>query len=260
MRSPRRNQMLLFFFLTLILMIGMSACRSNKKATGVERDLEAVFYTSCYPIETLYVPSCKLEITFGNQSFSPNSSIYIRPDSIYYFSGRWLLFEIRGAIYRDTFVVVSYFDRVCYKGNNDYLQKVTGFPVNPESLLMLFTADRCEETYRNKFNFITAAGSANKITMQGSNRSLLEMNINANDHTLENIALYNSGQRQASFSAAYSRYTQYPQFVMPTVFDFAAHNDNIPARIKATFQQILFNQPQKVGISVPSGYRVVVLE
>ena len=248
------------FLVVLFLMFGMSACRSHKKVTVVERDLETVVYTSCYPIESLYVPSCKLELSYGNQSFPLNGSIYIRPDSICYFSGKWLFFEMRGAIYRDSFVVVSYFERVCYKDNNDYLQKVTGFPVNPESLLLLFTADRCEETYRNKFNFITATGSADKILMQGADRSLLEMNINANDHTIKNIALYNSGQRQAFFSAAYSNYTPYPQFVMPTVFDFAAHDDRNPVRVKATFQQIMFNQPQKVDISVPSRYQVVVLE
>ena len=248
------------YLILLFLMIGMSACRSHKKVTVVERDLEAVVYTSCYPIESLFVPSCKLEISFGNQSVSLNSSIYISPDSIFYFNGRLLIGGFRGIIYRDSFVMVNYLDRICYKGKNDYLQKVTGYPINPESLMMLFTADRCEEAYRNKFNFITAASSNDRILMQGTDRSLLEMNINTNDRTIGNMVMYNSGQRQASFSAAYSGYRQYPQFVMPTVFDISAHDDNTPIRIKANFQQILFDQPQEVDISVPSRYQVVILE
>jgi len=258
--TKQTNRTCLFLIPLLFLIIGMSACRSQKKVTGVERDLETMFYTSCYPIETLFVPSCKLDIAYGNLSVSLNGSIYIRSDTICYFSGRWLLIEMRGVIYCDSFVMVNYLERVCYKGKNDYLQKITGFPVTPESLMMLFTADRCEETYRNKFNFITAPGSADKVLMQGANRSLLEMNISANDQTLENIILYNSQQQQPLFSTAYSGYHQYPQFVMPTVFDIAAHDNKTPIQIKANFQQILFNQPQKVNISVPSRYQVVVLE
>ena len=248
--------------LLFLVILGMNACRSHKKATVPFHSTieDGVFYTSCYPIESLYVPSCKLEISYGNQSYSLNGNIYIRPDSICYFSGRWLLFEIRGVIYRDSFLIVDYFNRICFKGKNDYLQKITGYPVNPESLMMLFTADRCEEIYRNKLNFITAARSNEQILMQGNNHSLLEMNMNANDHTIKNISLYNSGQQQALFSAAYSGYHQYQHYALPTIFDIAAHDDKTPIRIKANFQQVLFNQPQQVNIVVSSKYKVVVLE
>ena len=192
---------ILVYLVLLFLIIGVNACRSHKKITTVDT-AEGTFYTSCYPIENLFVSSCKLEITHGNQTYSLNGSIYIRPDSICYFRGSMVFEAMRGIIYRDSFVVVNYLQRTCYKGKNDYLQKVTGYPVNPESLLMLFTADRCEEAYRNKFDFIPAIGSADKILMQGKNRSLFEININANDRTIDNITLYNSQQRQALFSAA----------------------------------------------------------
>jgi len=248
--------------LLLFIIIGMSACRSHKTATvpDIAAADETAFYTSCYPIKNLYVPSCKLEISYGNQSFSLNGSIYIRPDSVCFFRGRLLIEVLRGVIYNDSFFVVNYLERICYKGKNDYLQKVTGFPVNPESLLMLFTADRCEEAYRNKFNFITAAGSSDKILLQGQNRSLLEMNINSNNHTIENIALYNSSQQQPLFSAVYSNYEQYSQFTLPTVIDISAQDVNTPVRIKANIQEMLFNQPQQMNISVSSRYEVVVLE
>ena len=96
--------------------------------------------------------------------------------------------------------------------------------------------------------------------MQGKNRSLLEMSINADNHTIEDISLYNSQQRQALFSTVYSGYTQYPQFTLPTIFDISAHDGRKPVRIKANFQQVLFNQPQQVHVSIPSKYKVVVLQ
>jgi len=242
----------------LFLMIGMNACRSHKKTSAPASPVEAAFYTSCYPIESLYVPSCKLEISDGGNSFSLNGSIYIRADSVCFFRGRWLMMEaMRGVIYRDSFVVVSYLERTCYKGKNDYLQKITGYPVNPESLMMLFTADRCEEAYRNKFNFTSVAGKNNQLLMQGENRSLLEMNINPNDGAIENIVVYNNRQR---FSAAYSDYEQYSQFVLPTVFNISANDGEKNIRIKASFQQILFNQSQNVNVNVPSGYKLVLME
>jgi hypothetical protein len=126
-------------------------------------------------------------------------------------------------------------------------------------MLMLFTADRCEETYRNKFNFIPAAGGNDRILMQGNNRSLLEMRLNENNH-VENIALYNNQQRQATFSASYSDYSQYRQFALPAGFDISAHDGKKPVRIKANFRELLLNQPQKVNISIPSRYEVVVLQ
>ena len=256
-RGLRRSSFKLFCL--LFVLFCLNTCRSHKKITTVDVG-DGTFYTSCYPIESLYVPSCKLDISYGNPSVSLNSSIYIQSDSICYFRGKWLLVEMRGIIYRDSFLVVNYWDRICYKGTNDYLQRITGYPVNPESLLMLFTADQCEETWRNKFNFIISAGNSDKILMQGTNRSLLEMNINTGDRTIDNITLYNNQQRQPLFSATYSDYHHYPQFVLPTAFDISAHDGNTPIRIKANFQQILFDQPQTVDISIPSRYQVVVLE
>lgn len=241
--------------------VGLSACRSHGK-TVVSSSIpaeEAVFYTSCYPIESIFVPSCKLEISDGNKSYSLNGSIYIRQDSICYFRGKWLLVEIRGAIYRDSFVVVNYWERICYKGKNDYLQKMTGYPVNPQSLLMLFTADRCEETYRDKFGFAIAAGSNDRILMQGKNRNRLEMTLNS-DNRVENIALYHTRQRQAIFNAAYSDYRQYRPYSLPAGFNISANDGENTVRIKTHFQQILLNQPSQINFSVPTKYELIVLE
>jgi hypothetical protein len=86
------------------------------------------------------------------------------------------------------------------------------------------------------------------------------MNINAGNRTVEKIALYNNAQQQPLFSATYSDYEQYPRFALPTIIDISAHDGNIPIRIKANIQQIQFNQPQQVNMSIPSNYKVVVLE
>ena len=243
------------------VVVGINACRSHKKtivsiSTPIE---EVVFYTSCYPIESIFVPTCKLEISDDNKFSSLKGSIYIQEDSIFFFSGRLMLEVMRGVVYRDSFVVVNYLKRICYKGKNDYLQKITGYPVNPKSLLMLFTADRCEETYRNQLNFAIAASSNDGILMQGKDRDLLEMSLNSDNH-IENIALYNSQQRQTVFSAAYRDYRQYQPYILPTGFDISAHDDKTTVHIKANFQQILLNQPQKINISVPTKYEVVVLQ
>ena len=246
--------------LLVLTVIGMNACRSHKITTLSTPIDETTFYTSCYPFKSIFVPSCKLEISDGNKSFSLNGSVYIHQDSVCYFRGRMVVVEaIRGTIYRDSFIVVNYLERICYKGKNDYLQKITGYPVNPESLLMLFTADRCEEVYRNRFSLIAAAGSKDRILMQGKNRNLLEITLNG-DNLVENIALYNSQQRQALFSATYSGYNQYRQFTLPTGFNISAHDGKNPIHIKANFQQILLDQPQQVNINIPSRYEVVILQ
>jgi len=243
----------------LLVILGMNACRSHKKTTALtDSEPEATaFHTSCYPIESLWVPSCKLEISFGKQSFSLNGSVYIRPDSVCYFRGRMIVDVIRGAIYRDSFIVINYLERVCYQGKNDYLQRFTGYPVNPESLMMLFTADQCQDVWRNRLNFFIMAGRKNQILMQGENRSLLEMHVDAQNQTIQKITMYGNQQQQPTFSAVYSEYNPFSQFVLPTVFDISAHLVENPIRIKASFREILFNQPQQVFISVPSKYEVL---
>ena len=209
------------YFILLLAIISLNACRSHKKtAVSVPAD-EMTFYTSCYPIESIFVPSCKLEISDGSRSYSLNSSMYIQKDSVCYFRGKIFVDVIRGAIYRDSFIMVSYLERICYKGKNEYLQKITGYPVNPETLLMLFTADRCEDK------------------------------INIRD---------NHQQQQPVFNVEYSDFNQYRQFNLPTNFDISAQDGNKTIRIKANFLQLLFDQQQQVNIDIPSRYEVVVLQ
>ena len=244
----------------IILFVGalicMNACRSHKKIADGDV-AETLSYTSCYPVENIYVPACKFDVSIGNQSLSLNGSIYVNADSICYFQGRYFIEIVRGAIYRDSFVVINYPERTCYKGKNEYLQKITGYPVNPKSLMMLLTADRCEEVYRNRLNFTITASKNDKVLMQGQNRTMLEMNINAENHTVEDIALNSSGQR---FNAVYGGFSRHEQFNLPTLFDISANDGKNNIRIKANFQQILFSPPEQININIPSNYKLIILQ
>jgi len=244
--------------LILLAVASINGCRSQRITPAAD----ATSNNQCFTIESFSVPSCRLELSVGGQSFSLNGSIYIRPDSVFYFRGRLLLIDaVRGAIYRDSFVVVSYLDRVYYTGKNEFLQKITGFPVNPESLMLLFTADRCEKLYRDKFNFAIMPGSrADRILMQDPDRNLIEMIINQDEQTVENIAMYSNQIRQPLFSAAYGGYDQHEQFKLPTSINITAHDDTTPIRIRANFQQIQLNQSQQLNINIPSSFEMVVLE
>ena len=75
--------------------------------------------------------------------FSLSGSIFVIPDSIFFFRGRLLIDVMRGAIYNNSFVIVNYLERTVYKGKNDFLQNIAGFPVNPKTLLLLLTNDEC---------------------------------------------------------------------------------------------------------------------
>ena len=141
------------FTVLLFLIIGINACRSQRISSDPERISGAEIHTACYSIENFYVPSCRFEISTGNQSLSLNGSIYINPDSVCFFRGRLLIEVVRGAIYRDSFIVINYLERTCYTGKNEYLQRLTGFPVNPELLLRIFTADRCSENIALNRNY-----------------------------------------------------------------------------------------------------------
>ena len=122
---------------------------------------------------------------------------------------------MRGAIYRDSFVVINFLERTCYTGKNDYLEKITGYPVNPQSIMRLLTADKCENTYRR---------------------------INP------------------SFKVDYSGFNKYPRWELPSIVNISASDGENNIRIRANFQQILFDTSEKISINVPSSYKVVELK
>jgi hypothetical protein len=217
-------------------------------------------YMSCYSFETFSAPSCRFEISGGGQSLSLNGSIYVKDDSIVFFRGRMLVELLRGAIYRDSFVVVNYLERVCYTGSNDYLRKQTGFPVNPATIMSLLTADRCEDTYRTVFNFAITPESASRILMHDVNRNFLEMQINTDNNTIKNVAMYSVRQQQPVFSAAYGDYQYFEHFNLPTVFDISTYFESAKVGIKVNLQQVILNQPQQTSIAIPANYKKIVLK
>ena len=212
--------------LFLCVLICMYGCRSKKKIVDVAatettktdettRTGETLFYTSCYPIETISIPTCKFDVNLNNRSLTLNGNIYVDADSVCFFRGRFLVEVVRGAIYRDSFVVVNIIDRTCFMGKNDYLEKITGYPVNPQSIMRLLTADKCEDTYR-KINPL--------------------------------------------FRVEYGSFNKYPQWELPTIVNISASDGINSIRIRANFQQILFDTKEQMNINIPSSYKVIVLQ
>jgi hypothetical protein len=143
---------LLFIFVLIATMT--VGCRKSKSVTATDITERAEIGSRKLEIGNYHAPSCRLEISIGGQSFSLGGSIYIQPDSVFYFRGRMLIDVVRGAIYQDRFVVVNYLERVYYTGSNTFLQSIAGFPVNPQSLMEIFTDDSPELNRLTMFNVV----------------------------------------------------------------------------------------------------------
>jgi hypothetical protein len=237
----------------------LHACRSHKSVAVDASRTEAAVYTSCYPIESITVAKCRLNITDGGKSYQLNGSIHIRPDSVCYFRGVLMVEVFRGVVFRDSFAIINRLERICYKGHNDYLGRMAGYPVNPEVLFRLFTADRCEDMYREQFGFSIRSGNDHHTMIMQGERHSIEMNINPDNRTIESITAYDPLQKRAGFRIKYSQYQQYRQFLLPGAFDISATGGAASIGVNAVFQDMAFNQPQQVNFSIPRGYTVVEL-
>ena len=143
---------LMYYIVVLIVIFSVSSCKSKRvvvvEEKQEEKQEETDMFASCYQIDNFSVTSCRLEVSGSNiQSVSLSGSIFIIPDSIFFFRGRLLIDVVRGIIYRDSFVVVNYLERTVFKGKNEFLENMVGFQVNPKSLLMLLTDDDCWNKY-----------------------------------------------------------------------------------------------------------------
>jgi predicted P-loop ATPase/GTPase len=95
---------------------------------------------------------------------------------------------------------------------------MTGYPVNPRTLLAMFTDDRCKDIFPNK-------------PVAGKN-----------------------------FNVAYGDYSRFERFEIPTAFDIRASDGKNSIRIKANFEQILFEAPEQINMNVPSNYKIIILQ
>ncbi|MDR0386215.1 MAG: DUF4292 domain-containing protein [Prevotellaceae bacterium] len=240
----------------LVLVLFLHACRSHKTATSTA---ETDVYASCYPIESITVSKCKLNIAGGNRSYQLNGSLYIDPDSICYFRGTMMVEIIRGVIYRDSFAIINRMERICYRGKTEYLNNYAGITVTPESLFLLFTADRCEKIYREKFNY-KIANKNGIISLQGKNGTSMQITLNATDQTIKQITAHHPRLKNSKFSIAYDSYRRYQQFILPVSFDIFAGNDKNFVKIEAGFQDIQLNQLQHINFTIPSGYQTIYLQ
>jgi hypothetical protein len=238
------------------LAILLAACRSNRPAV-TDAVPVSTWHASCYPVGSITVSKCKWVIVEGQKNYQLNGSIYIRPDSICYFRGTMMVEIFRGVIDKDSFAVINRMDRICYKGSNRYLSRMVGYPVNPEMLYLLFTADRCEKIY-NKLGFRLSKRN-NKMMLHGKNANSIEIEMDADDKNIEGILV--RGQTSASdFKIAYHPYQTYPLFALPSGLDMAVHIGNTSLNINTDFQEIRLNQPQTIHFDIPHNYKIVLLK
>ena len=152
MISKKLTELQILLFILIICSGITGGCRSKKALVAEEerQQEQQELPVTCYPIEIFSVPSCRLEISgSGIQSVSLSGNIFVIPDSVFFFRGRLLIDVLRGAIYNNSFVVINYLERTVYRGSNDFLQNIVGFPVNPKTLLMLLTDDECGSRFIN---------------------------------------------------------------------------------------------------------------
>ncbi|MDR2037023.1 MAG: DUF4292 domain-containing protein [Bacteroidales bacterium] len=238
-----------------LLVAVVSACRSKKPVISTGH--EEITGSSCYSMESI-TARCKWNITDGNKSYQVSGRIYILPDSVCYFRGEKLVEIFRGVVYKDSFAVISILERTCYKGSNQYLSRMAGYPVTPEIIYMLFTGDRCEKMYEN-IGFKVTAGTNHKIVLRGQHNNHLEIKLNEDNHVVEQITTRNRSASSSGFTAKYSEYRTYDSFFLPSVLEISAPETQKPFKISSTFQSVLFDQPQLINFRIPNSYKVVLL-
>jgi hypothetical protein len=229
----------------------LASCRTGKTVATKESVHNKGFFASCYPIGSISIPKCRWDITDGDKSYRMSGSLYIRPDSICYFRGVMLVEIFRGVIEKDSFIVLNRLERICYKGSNQYLSRMTGYPVNPMSLHLLFTADACEQTYR-KLGF-TAVTRPRALTLTGDN-ARVELRMDENRH-IESVSAYPSAS-----TVRYAGFRDFLQFSLPSSLHIVFSMNRRPIRITAEFQDFLFDRPQLVNMKIPSDYKVILLK
>ncbi|GHT24996.1 hypothetical protein FACS189430_10930 [Bacteroidia bacterium] len=209
---------------------------------------------SCYSPGSIAVRKCKWNILHEGKSFQLDGSLYMRPDSIVFFRGAKLVEVFRGVIKRDSFAVISPLERVCYKGSNDYLSRMCGYPVNPKSLYLLFTANRCEQAYRDMGFGVTAA---NRRILLSNHPNSLELYLDEHNRHIEKITVIGAA---AGSGVSYSDYRQWSDWLLPSAIDISFRMKNSDFKINAVMQDFQFNTPQSVNFKIPSGYSIINLE
>ncbi|MDR1672596.1 MAG: DUF4292 domain-containing protein [Bacteroidales bacterium] len=237
----------------LLATVALHACRSRR--TAVQVSFSDTLSNSCYSVGSITVSKCRWNVTEGGTTHRLRGSIYIRPDSICYFRGEMTVEVFRGIVLKDSFAIINRMDRVCYKGSNDYLSRIAGYPVNPASLCLLFTADRCEQAYRLLGYRIIVDNS--RIVMSGRNASVVEMNLDTEGQTVEDMTVRG---RTSGCKIAYGQYRAYPRFMLPTEVDIAIRGGTTSAGIHALFQDVRFDAPQTINFKIPDSYTIVRLE
>ncbi|MDR3094539.1 MAG: DUF4292 domain-containing protein [Bacteroidales bacterium] len=248
-----RGKKILWVTVVFVAFSTFGGCRSGRNAAKTEDIISENAVTSCYSPSSIAVNKCKWNISQEGKSYQLNGNLYIRPDSICFFRGVMLVEVFRGVVKRDSFAVISHLERVCYRGSNNYLSRMCGYPVNPQSLYLLFTANRCEQAYREMGFGVTA--SNRKILLSNQPNSL-ELYLDENTQRIEKITVI--GQAAGS-GISYRNYQQWSDWVLPSTIDISFRMKSSDFTISAVLQDFLFNTPHPVNFKIPTGYKTVTL-
>jgi hypothetical protein len=239
------------WLLLCLTVLVFASCRTGKPVAAKEAVHSESFFTSCYPIGSISAPKCKWEITDGDKSYRMSGSLYIRSDSICYFRAVMLVEIFRGAIEKDSFVILNRLERTCYRGSNQYLSRITGYPVNPVSLQLLFTADACEPLYR-ELGF-TAVARRQEVMLTGNN-ARIEIRMDEN-RRIRSVSAYSSAT-----DIRYDGFQDFHQFALPSSMHIAFSLNRRPVRIAVEFQEFFFDRPQPVNMKIPADYKMIYLK
>ena len=238
----------------IIIACLLDSCRTPKSSVTSQTD-DTSLYTACYPWESVTFNNCKLNVSLNGKSLQMNGNIYARRDSVIYFRGVMLVEVLRGVIYRDSFAIINRLERICYKGSNDYLQRITGYPVNPDGLMLLLTADRCEATFR-QMGFESAERN-NKMMLYSGNMGL-EINTNAETQNTESI-ISAGGRNKTMFRANFLRYTKVSRYKLPNMIEVSASDDKTEFKLSAEFPEILVDKHRPIQFVVPNNYKIEMM-
>ncbi|MDR1864268.1 MAG: DUF4292 domain-containing protein [Bacteroidales bacterium] len=239
----------------------LAGCRLHKPVTAPDASPSGkAAYTSCYPMESITVSKCRWSISEGGRTHQLNGKIHIRPDSICYFLGTTAMgIEVfRGVVREDSFAMINRPERICYRGSNAYLSRMTGCPVNPRMLYLLFTADCCTQAYRAMGFSVTERDG--RMVIYGKNANSLEFSVDTEHRTVESVSVQGQGSAPHGFGIAYRQYRSFPLFALPSVLDISARSNAGTIGVNAVLQEITFDSKQKVNFRIPEQYKTVWLK
>jgi hypothetical protein len=235
--------------LLLGLAVALAACHGGKNAVVSQASADSL--ATCYPIRSLTAAKCRWEISEGANSYRLTGSLYLKPDSICYFRGSMMVEVFRGVVKQDSFLLINRVDRICYSGSNSFLSRLLGFPVSPQMLYLLFTADACEERYRSLGFHLTRA--ADRLTLA---QPACRLEARLSDRRLSHIDLHGA----TTGTVDYAQFQPFGKFMLPAETNLSISRKQGVATIKTIMQDVILDREMPVNMQIPQGYMQVEMK